>query len=85
MKNLINLLSVLIIVIFFLVTNYYFSSPHIEVIQKKRNNLDQLKINNSNSLPIIENNTEGAIEFNTGYSNKKNDNLKRNFWDLFKN
>ena len=55
------------------------------MIQTKRNDLEKLNINANNFLPIIENNTEGVIEFNTGYSNKENSNLKRNFWDLFKN
>ena len=84
MKNFINFLSVLIVIIFFFLTiNYYFSSTHIEMIQKKRKNIEQLNIYNNNSLPIIENNTKGVIEFNSGYNNQKNDNFKRNFWDLF--
>ena len=82
-----NILSVLIflftISFLFLVTNTYFSNNQQIMIKKNREKILQTIQNKINGLPILVNDTENVIEYNSGFDEDKN-NIKRNFWKLFK-
>ena len=81
LKELKNLLYILIIFIFvFLTTKYYFSDQNKKKSYRSLNRLDK-KINKyAQNLPLLKDDTNNIIEFveNTGSNNKK----KYNFWKL---
>ena len=85
MKKLLNILTLLLIIIFFLgIFNYYSSKKNINVKEYNRNNIDQIINEKISNLPTLNNDTDNVIEFNDGFSNKINNEKPRSFWNLLK-
>ena len=85
MKIAINILFLLLILTFFLITyKHYSSNINIEAKDFNRNNIDQIINNKISNLPVLENDTNNVIEFNDGISNKMENNKTRSFWNLLK-
>ena len=86
MKNIINLLLVTMIFLFFLnIINYYLSEKNIKETNLNRININEILKKKSLNLPIIESDTENVIEFNNSLENELKNEKKRSFWDLLKN
>ncbi len=84
-KNIFKTAIILISVLFYIyVINYYFSDKLINTVKKNRNSTAQLNLDVIENLPVLKNDTNNVIEFNSGFENIKNNEYKRNFWDLFK-
>ncbi len=85
MKNVLNILLIIIITTFFLSTyKYYSSNKNIEAKNYNRNNINEIINKKITNLPILENDTDNVIEFNDGFSNKIKDQKPRSFWNLLK-
>ena len=75
----------MVVVSFFAVTlKYYFSEKNIAQKKQNRYNSETKVLENISNLPELLNNTNDVIEFNSGFENSNKQNLKRSFWDLFK-
>ena len=69
MKNIINLLLVTMIFLFFLnIINYYLSEKNIKETNLNRININEILKKKSLNLPVIKSDTDNVIEFNTTYS-----------------
>ena len=67
----------------FFIFSTYFSDLNKKKIKLNRTNVYSKIEDSFSSLPLLKNDTSDVIEFNSGY-NDVNNNIKRNFWDLFK-
>ena len=85
MNKIVNILTFVIILIFFLSTfKYYFSNKNIDAIKFNRKNIDQIINTKILNLPILNDDTNNVIEFNDGYSNEIINDKPRSFWNLLK-
>tara|TARA_B100002052_G_C15462454_1_gene410531 strand:+ start:268 stop:531 length:264 start_codon:yes stop_codon:yes gene_type:complete len=85
MKNILNILLIIIITIFFFKTyKFYSSNKNIEAKNYNRNNINEIINKKIINLPILENDTDNIIEFNDGFSNKTKNQKPRSFWNLLK-
>ena len=85
MKNILNILFIIIITIFFFKTyKFYSSNKNIEAKNYNRNNINEIINKKITNLPILENDTDNIIEFNDGFSNKTKNQKPRSFWNLLK-
>ncbi len=85
MKNILNILHIIVITTFFFtVYKYYSSNKNIEAKNYIRNNIDEIINKKITNLPILENDTDNIIEFNDGFSNKTKSQKSRSFWNLLK-
>ena len=85
MKKAINILSLILVSIFFLLTfKYYSSQKNIETRDFNRNNIDEIINMKISNLPIIKNDTNNVIQFNDGFSNEMKNDKPRSFWNLLK-
>ncbi len=85
MRNVINIITILFVLIFFLLSyKYYSSQKNIEEKYFNRNNIDKIINEKISNLPILKNDTNNVIQFNDGYSNNTKDDKPRNFWNLLK-
>ena len=83
-KNLLSILMFLFISIFI----YFIFSTYYSDQNKKKININRVEshekiVKNIINLPRLANDTNDVIEFNSGYG-KNEDEIKRNFWELFK-
>ena len=76
--------SIIIILFFFTIFNYYSSNKNIKKINLNRSNFSDVLKGKTLNLPILSNNTTNVIEFNSSFSNEIKSNKSRNFWDLLK-
>ncbi len=76
--------SIIIILFFFTIFNYYSSNKNIKKINLNRSNFNYILKGKILNLPILSNNTKNVIEFNSSFSNEIKSNESRNFWDLLK-
>ena len=83
-KRLVKSLILISVLFYIYVINYYFSDKLINTVKKNRNSTAQLNLDVIENLPVLKNDTNNVIEFNSGFENIKNNEYKRNFWDLFK-
>ena len=85
MKKAINILSLILVSIFFLLTfKYYSSQKNIETRDFNRNNIDEIINMKISNLPILKNDTNNVIQFNDGFSNEMKNDKPRSFWNLLK-
>ena len=85
MTKVINIFFLFIILTFFFITyKYYSSNKNIESKNFNRKNIDEILNAKISNLPILDNNTKNIIQFNDGFSQKKNENKSRSFWNLLK-
>ena len=85
MKKAINIFSLIIVLIFFLLTfKYYSSQKNIEARDFNRNNIDEIINMKISNLPILKNDTNNVIQFNDGFSNEMKNDKPRSFWNLLK-
>ena len=85
MTKVINIFFLFIILTFFFITyKYYSSNKNIESKNFNRKNIDEILNTKISNLPILDNNTNNIIQFNDGFSQKKNENKSRSFWNLLK-
>jgi len=83
MKNIINLLLISIIFLFFLnIINYYLSEKNIKKTNLNRININEILKKKSSNLPIIESDTKNAIEFNSSFTEEIKQDKIRSFWNL---
>ena len=85
MKKVISIFSLVLVLIFFLLTfKYYSSQKNIETRDFNRNNIDEIINMKITNLPILKNDTNNVIQFNDGYSNEMKNDKPRSFWNLLK-
>ena len=85
MYKITNIIFSIIIILFFLtIFNYYSSNKNIKKINLNRSNFNYNLKGKILNLPILSNNTKNVIEFNSSFSNEIKSNESRNFWDLLK-
>ena len=85
MNKIVNILTFVIILIFFLSTfKYYFSKKNIDAKEFNRKNINQIINAKILNLPILNDDTNNVIEFNDGYSNEIINDKPRSFWNLLK-
>ncbi len=85
MNKIVNILTFVIILIFFLSTfKYYFSKKNIDAKEFNRKNINQIINTKILNLPILNDDTNNVIEFNDGYSNEITNDKPRSFWNLLK-
>ena len=85
MRKAINIFSLIIVLIFFLLTfKYYSSQKNIEARDFNRNNIDEIINMKISNLPILKNDTNNVIQFNDGFSNEMKNDKPRSFWNLLK-
>ena len=82
-KNLLNLLFLIIpTIFFFFVISAYLSDENRKKINLNRLNVNENIVKKSSDLPILKNDTDNIIEFNSGYNDEIKKKTKRNFWNL---
>jgi ABC-type multidrug transport system fused ATPase/permease subunit len=83
-KNIFSILIFFFIFLFlFFIISFYLSDENQKKTYSNRSNI-YTKIEDSlKNVPLLKNDTKDVIEFNSGYE-KKNNEIKRNFWNLFK-
>lgn len=85
MKKAINIFSLILVSIFFLLSfKYYSSQKNIEARDFNRNNIDKIINMKISNLPILKNDTNNVIQFNNGFSNEMKNDKPRSFWNLLK-
>ena len=82
LNKVLTIFQFLIIISFFLLTNfYYFSDKNVEKINKNRVNLSSKISKSLNELPVLINDTNNIIEYQNNDTNLEKI-KKRSFWDL---
>jgi len=83
-KNIFSILIFFFIFLFlFFIISFYLSDENQKKMYSNRSNI-YTKIEDSlKNVPLLKNDTKDVIEFNSGYE-KNNNEIKRNFWNLFK-
>ena len=85
MHKVFNILFSIIFLIFFMsVYNYYFSNKNINIKEFNRSNINKIINEKASNLPVLPNNTKNVIEFNNSISDKINIEKPRSFWKLLK-
>ena len=84
LKEIKNLIFILIIALFLFFTGkYYFSNENIKNSYRSYKNIDQKIKDYSKNLPLLKNDTENVIEYVKQTDKKKK--KKFNFWKLLEN
>ena len=82
LNKVLTIFQFLIIISFFLLTNfYYFSDKNVEKINKNRVNLSSKISKSLDELPLLINDTKNIIEYQNNDTNLEKI-KKRSFWDL---
>ena len=82
-KNLLNLLFLIIpTIFFFFVISAYLSDENRKKINLNRLNVNENIVKKSSDLPILKNDTHNIIEFNSGYNDEIKKTTNRNLWNL---
>lgn len=82
LNKVLTIFQFLIIISFFLLTNfYYFSDKNVEKINKNRVNLSSKISKSLDELPVLINDTNNIIEYQNNDTNLEKI-KKRSFWDL---
>ena len=85
MHKVFNILFSIIFLIFFMsIYNYYFSNKNINIKEFNRSNINKIVNEKASNLPELPNNTKNVIEFNNSISDKINIEKPRSFWNLLK-
>ena len=85
MKKILNIVSLILIIMFFGSTyKYYSSNKNIEEKYHNRKNINEIINTKISNLPILKNNTDNVIEFNDGFSTNIKEDNPRSFWNLIK-
>ena len=85
MHKVFNILFSIIFLIFFMsIYNYYFSNKNINIKEFNRSNINKIINEKASNLPELPNNTKNVIEFNNSISDKINIEKPRSFWKLLK-
>ena len=80
-----DILLLILIMIFFIVSfKFYSSNKNINAKKYNRNNINEIINTKISNLPILNNDTNNVIEFNDGFSNKMKNDKPRSFWNLLK-
>ena len=85
MSSILNIILTIFILIFsFSIYKYYSSSQNLKAKDFNRTNINQIINNKTSELPILPNDTNNVIVFNDSFSNKKEKDKPRSFWNLLK-
>ncbi len=85
MTKAINLIFLLLVFVFFILTyRYYSSNKNIEAKDFNRSNINEIINTKVSNIPILNNDTSNVVEFNDGYSNEIKNEKPRSFWKLLK-
>ena len=76
--------GILIVIFFYNIYSFYFSTKNLESKKFNRSNIDQIIDKKISNLPILKNNTDNVIEFNNGFSKDIKNDKPRSFWNLLK-
>ena len=76
--------SIVLLIFFWSVYNYYSSNKNINIKEFNRNNINKIINKKISNLPELPNNTKNVIEFNNSISDKTNIEKPRSFWKLLK-
>ena len=76
--------SIVLLIFFWSVYNYYSSNKNINIKEFNRNNINMIINKKVSNLPELPNNTKNVIEFNNSISDKINKEKPRSFWKLLK-
>ena len=76
--------SIVFLIFFWSVYNYYSSNKNINIKEFNRNNINKIINKKISNLPELPNNTKNVIEFNNSISEKINKEKPRSFWKLLK-
>ena len=76
--------SIVLLIFFWSVYNYYSSNKNINIKEFNRNNINKIINKKISNLPELPNNTKNVIEFNNSISDKINIEKPRSFWKLLK-
>ena len=78
-----NVLMFLLVIFFTLaVFDFYFSNKNLRLKDYNRSNIDLILKEKIIDLPILANDTNNIIVFNDSFNEEKNNEKKRNFWEL---
>jgi len=85
MSKILNIFFSILILIFFInIYNFYSSNKNLESKEFNRMNIDQIINKKISNLPILNDDTGNVIEFNDGFSNEIKNDKPRSFWNLIK-
>jgi len=85
MYKIINLLTLIIVILFFFnIYKYYSSSKNIKNINLNRTNIEEIINKKIVDLPTLLNDTDDVIEFNSSFSEEIKEDKPRSFWNLLK-
>ena len=76
--------SIVVLIFFWSVYNYYSSNKNINIKEFNRNNINKIINKKVSNLPELPNNTKDVIEFNNSISDKIKIEKPRSFWNLLK-
>ena len=76
--------SIVLLIFFWSVYNYYSSNKNINIKEFNRNNINKIINKKVSNLPELPNNTKDVIEFNNSISDKIKIEKPRSFWNLLK-
>ena len=76
--------SIVLLIFFWSVYNYYSSNKNINIKEFNRNNINKIINKKVSNLPELPNNTKDVIEFNNSVSDKIKIDKPRSFWNLLK-
>ena len=76
--------SIVFLIFFWSVYNYYSSNKNINIKEFNRNNINKIINKKVSNLPELPNNTKDVIEFNNSISDKIKIEKPRSFWNLLK-
>tara|TARA_B100000767_G_scaffold270184_1_gene293375 strand:- start:1760 stop:2023 length:264 start_codon:yes stop_codon:yes gene_type:complete len=78
------LFSIIFLIFFWSIYNYYSSNKNINIKEFNRNNINKIINEKLSNLHVLPNNTKNVIEFNNSISDKINTEKPRSFWKLLK-
>jgi hypothetical protein len=85
MHKVLNILSSILVLLFFWGTyKYYSSNTNLKIKDFNRINIDKIIKQKISNLPILTNDTNDAIEFNNSMSSEIKNSKPRSFWNLLK-
>ena len=85
MHKVLNILSSILVLLFFWGTyKYYSSNKNLKIKDFNRINIDKIIKQKISNLPILTNDTNDVIEFNNSMSSEIKNSKPRSFWNLLK-
>ena len=85
LKNILNILIIISIVVFFFsIFKYYSSNHNIKKMNLNRESIEQILKNKVVDITVLPNDTNDVIEFNSSFADEIKNDEPRSFWKLLK-